>query len=173
MIFSIYLGVFSSSFAITSSVFTRGNTNASRKPDSRTGEPHLWASRRDVNSTKFHFFIFHFLNKMNGWGTRRVGGRSLFRFCFGTTAGLRSAVTNDPLWSTCKGHEKWGVRRRISNLSLDPSWLPASIEGFSATRRQMLSHFPTVTKSAGFQPKHESKEPALVTSPSGTANWTS
>ena len=32
-------------------------------------------------------------------------------------------------------------------------WLPASIEGLVLTRRQMLTHFPTVTKSTGFQPE--------------------
>ena len=37
-------------------------------------------------------------------------------------------------------------------------WLPASGEGLVATRRQMLSHFPTVTQSTGFQP-----EPLLTT----------
>ena len=37
-------------------------------------------------------------------------------------------------------------------------WLPASGEGMVLIRRQMLTHFPTVTKSAGFQP-----EPLLIT----------
>ena len=36
-------------------------------------------------------------------------------------------------------------------------WLPASGEGMVLIRRQMLTHFPTVTQSTGFQP-----EPLLI-----------
>ena len=32
-------------------------------------------------------------------------------------------------------------------------WLPASSRGMTLIRRQMLTHFPTVTKSTGFQPE--------------------
>ena len=37
-------------------------------------------------------------------------------------------------------------------------WLPASCGGMVLIRRQMLTHFPTVTQSTGFQP-----EPLLTT----------
>ena len=32
-------------------------------------------------------------------------------------------------------------------------WLPANGEGMALIRRQMLTHFPTVTQSTGFQPE--------------------
>ena len=46
----------------------------------------------------------------------------------------------------------------FSNASTCWYWLPASIEAIVLIRRQMLSHFPTVTQSAGFQP-----EPLIIT----------